>query len=88
MSILLTIILGGLAGFIASKLVARDAQMGILLNIVVGIIGAALANFLIAPLVGIPAELGTITLSGFLMSVLGATLLLVIVNLITRGRVK
>lgn len=88
MSLILTLVLGGLAGFIASKIVNRDESMGILLNIVVGIVGAFLANLVIAPLIGIPAELGTITLSGFLVSVLGAVFLLVIVNLITRGRVR
>lgn len=88
MSLLLTIVLGGLSGFIASKIVNRDQSMGILLNIVVGIVGAFLANLLIAPLIGIPAVLGAITLSGFLVSLAGAVLLLVIVNLITRGRVR
>ena len=88
MSLILTLILGGLAGYIASLIVGRDAQMGIVLNIVVGIVGAFLANLVIAPLVGIPAELDKITLSGFLVSVAGATLLLALVNLVTRGRVK
>jgi uncharacterized membrane protein YeaQ/YmgE (transglycosylase-associated protein family) len=57
MGILLIIILGGLAGWIASKLMNRDAEQGILLNIVVGIVGAFLANLILLPLFGIEATL-------------------------------
>lgn len=88
MSILVTLILGGLAGWIASLIVDRNDQMGILLNIAVGIVGAALANLLIAPLIGVRADLSEFSLSSFLVSVLGAMLLLAIVNLVTRKRLR
>ena len=88
MAILLTLILGGLAGWIASLILNRDGSMGIILNIVVGIVGAFLANLFLAPLFGIAATLTTISLGGFLMSVLGAIVLLAIVNLFTRGRIR
>jgi uncharacterized membrane protein YeaQ/YmgE (transglycosylase-associated protein family) len=63
-----------------------DAQQGIFLNIVVGIIGAMLGGWLIAPLIGG----GTInqsdfSLSGLVVSLLGAIILLAIVNLFRRG---
>lgn len=88
MGILLTILLGGVAGWLASMLMNRDAEQGVLLNIVVGIVGAFLANLLIAPLLGVDAVLNRVTLSGFLMAVLGAVVLLAIVNLFTRRRIR
>lgn len=86
MGILLTIILGGLAGFLASKIVNRDEDMGILANIVVGIVGAALTNWLILPWLGLVAKIDEFSLTGFLGAVLGAIVLLVVINLITLRR--
>ncbi len=88
MGLLLTLILGGLAGWIASMILNRDNSMGILLNIVVGVVGAFLANLLLAPLFGVSADLSVISVPGFLMSVLGAIVLLAIVNLFTRKRIR
>jgi uncharacterized membrane protein YeaQ/YmgE (transglycosylase-associated protein family) len=88
MALLLTLILGGLAGWIASMILNRNDGMGVLLNIVVGVVGAWLANWLLAPLFGIEAKLDELSLGGFLMSVLGAGLLLLVVNLITKGRAR
>lgn len=88
MGLILTLVLGGFAGYLASLLVNRDQSMGILANIVVGIIGAFLANVFLAPLLGVSAVLSTVTLGGFLMAVLGAVLLLVIVNLFTRRSIR
>lgn len=88
MGLLLTLILGGLAGWLASLLMNRDAEQGVLLNIIVGVVGAFLANWLLAPLFGVSAVLDQITVWGFLMSVLGAVVLLAIVNLFTRKRLR
>lgn len=88
MGLILTLILGGLAGWLASIAMNRDAQQGIILNIVVGVVGAFLANLLLAPLLGVGAVLSEVTFWGFLMSVLGASLLLAIVNLFTRNRLR
>jgi uncharacterized membrane protein YeaQ/YmgE (transglycosylase-associated protein family) len=89
MGIILWIIVGGIIGWIASIIMRTDAQQGVLLNIVVGIVGALLAGFLLAPLFGT----GTInssdfSLSGLLVSLLGAVVLLAIVNLFRRGAVR
>ena len=88
MGILLTIILGGIAGWIASKIMNRDAEQGVILNVVVGIVGAFLANWLLAPLFGVSAVLSEVSLAGFLMSVLGAVVLLALVNLVTRRSLR
>jgi uncharacterized membrane protein YeaQ/YmgE (transglycosylase-associated protein family) len=86
---ILIIIVGGLLGWLASKVMRTDAQQGIILNIVVGIVGAALAGFLISPLLGIPTiNAANFSILGLLISFLGALILLAIVNLIRRGRVR
>ena len=83
------IILGAVIGWIASMIMRTDAQQGPILNIVVGIVGAFLGGLLLAPLFGT----GTInqndfSLSGLLVSLLGAVILLAIVNLFRRGTVR
>jgi uncharacterized membrane protein YeaQ/YmgE (transglycosylase-associated protein family) len=89
MNFIIWLIVGGLIGWIASLIMRTDAQQGLFLNIVVGIVGALLAGFLLAPLFGT----GTInqsdfSLSGLLISLLGAIVLLAIINLFRRGTVR
>lgn len=88
MGILIALIVGGLAGWLASIVMGREGNQGLILNIVVGILGAAIANFAVAPLVGIPADITTLNIQGFLLAFVGAVILLAIVNLATRGRVR
>ena len=86
LGLILTIIIGGVLGWLASKVMRTDAQQGIILNIVVGVVGAALAGFLISPLLGIPTiNAANFSIGGLLISFLGALILLAIVNLIRRG---
>lgn len=83
------IIVGGILGWLASKVMKTDAQQGILLNIVVGIVGAALAGFLLSPLLGIPTiNSANFSIASLLISFLGALILLAIVNFFRRGRVR
>ena len=89
MNFIIWLVVGGLIGWVASKIMRTDAQQGILLNIVVGIVGAILGGWLISPLVGV----GTINQSNFslgslLVSLVGAIILLAIVNLFRRGKVR
>jgi len=66
-----------------------NAEQGMFLNIVVGIIGAALGGWLISPLVGIPSiNQDTFSLGSLIVSLIGAVILLAIVNLFRRGRVR
>ena len=89
MNFILWLIVGGIIGWIASMIMRTDAQQGIFLNIVVGIIGALLAGWLITPLVGgATINQGNFSLSGLLISLVGAIVLLAIVNLFRRGRVR
>jgi uncharacterized membrane protein YeaQ/YmgE (transglycosylase-associated protein family) len=66
-----------------------DAQQGVLLNVVVGIVGALLAGFLLNPLIGGGNIMsGDLSLSALLVSFLGAVVLLAIVNMFRRGSVR
>ena len=80
------IILGGVLGWIASMIMGTNAQQGTLMNIVVGIVGAFLAGWVLTPLFGI----STINQNNFSMaamgvSLLGAVILLAILNFFRRG---
>ena len=88
MGIVIAIIVGGVAGWLASILMRRDASMGILLNVVVGVIGALVGNWLLAPLLGFGGSIQQFDFGSFAIAVLGAIVLLAIVNLIQRGRVR
>ena len=78
------IVIGGLAGWIGSKIQNRDAQMGIGLNIVVGIIGGLLGGWLLS-VFGVDVAGGGLFVS-FLTCLLGAVILLWIINLVTSKR--
>lgn len=85
---IIAIIVGGVAGWLASKVMNRDASMGIFLNIIVGIIGAIIGNLLAGPLFGIDTTIQTFNLPGFLVAIVGAIVLLGIANMVQRGRVR
>lgn len=83
MNIIIWLIVGGVVGWLASLVMRTDGQQGILLNIVVGIVGAVIAAFLFGA--GINQA---ITVTTFLYSLIGAIILLAIVNLVRRGSVR
>ena len=82
------LIVGGIIGWLASLIMKTDAQQGILLNVVVGIIGAFIGGWLIAPLIGGSTGTGGFDIMGFIAALIGAIILLAIVNLFRRGRVR
>jgi uncharacterized membrane protein YeaQ/YmgE (transglycosylase-associated protein family) len=88
MGILVWLIVGGVVGWLASIIMRTDAQQGILLNVVVGIVGALLAGFIVSPMLGVGTINEGISLATFLVSLVGAVVLLAIVNLFRRGRVR
>ena len=88
-NLIVWLVVGGVLGWIASMIMKTDANQGVGLNIVVGIIGALIAGFVISPLVGLPTiNDGTFSVGSLLVSLLGAVILLAIVNLFRRGRVR
>lgn len=88
MSIVIWLIVGGIVGWLASLIMSTDGQQGILLNIVVGIVGAVLAGWLISPLVGVGTINQGISVASIVVSLIGALILLAIVNLFRRGRAR
>ena len=87
MNIIIWLVVGGLIGWLASLVMRTDAQQGLILNVVVGIVGALLGGFLLSPLIGS----GTINQNNFSLPALvvsfgGAIILLFIVNMFRRGR--
>jgi len=85
MNFIIWLIVGGICGWLASLIMRTDAQQGIILNIVVGIVGAFIAGLLFGGGASLNHSLGIET---FLYSLLGAVVLLAIVNLIRRGTVR
>ena len=77
------LVVGGVCGWLASMVMRTDGQQGVILNVVVGIIGSVIASFLFGG--GINQ---VITITTFVYSLIGAIILLAIVNLIRRGSVR
>lgn len=89
MNFIIWLVVGGLIGWVASKIMNTDAQQGIFLNIVVGIVGSMLGGWLVAPLLGsATVNQNDFSIMGLLSSLIGAVILLAIVNLVRRGRVR
>jgi uncharacterized membrane protein YeaQ/YmgE (transglycosylase-associated protein family) len=89
MGLILALIIGGIIGWLASIVMRTDAQQGIFLNIVVGIIGSLLGAVLLGPLLGGGSIMsGALDLRSLLVAFLGAIILLAIVNLFRRGAVR
>lgn len=88
MNIILWLVVGGVIGWLASILMKTDGQQGIVLNVVVGIVGAALGGLFLSPLFGVSTiNQSNFSLPAMIVSFLGAAILLAVVNLVRRGRV-
>ena len=89
MNIIIWLIVGGIVGWLASLIMRTDAQQGIILNVIVGIVGAFLGGWL-GNMLGISgANINDgFSVTGFIISLIGAVILLAIVNLFRRGRVR
>lgn len=89
MNFIIWLVVGGIIGWLASLMMRTDGQQGVVLNVVVGIVGAFLGGLLISPLVGAGnINDGNFSLPSLLVSLVGAVILLAIVNLFRRGRVR
>ena len=77
--------LGALVGWLASLIMRTNAQQGCLLNILVGVVGAFIAGLIFN---GGTISQGDFSLAGLLVSLVGAVVLLAVVNLVRRGSVR
>jgi uncharacterized membrane protein YeaQ/YmgE (transglycosylase-associated protein family) len=89
MNLIIWLVVGGLIGWLASLVMKTDAQQGVILNVVVGIVGALLGGWLLSPLIGAATvNQGDFSLMGLLVSFGGAIILLFVVNLFRRGATR
>lgn len=86
MGLILWLVIGGVVGWLASLIMRTDAQQGIILNIVVGIVGAFIAGLIFSH--GNINTSAPLDITNILVSLVGAVILLGIVNLIRRGSVR
>jgi uncharacterized membrane protein YeaQ/YmgE (transglycosylase-associated protein family) len=86
---ILSLVVGGLVGLMASLIVGTDTRQGALLNVIVGIVGVFVAGLVLTPIFGISTiNEGTFSFSGSMISLLGAIILLAAVNLFQRRAVR
>ncbi len=88
MGFILWLIVGGIVGWLASLVMKTDGQQGILLNVIVGIVGAFIGGWLISPMVGAGTINDGFSIGSLVVSLVGAIILLAIVNLFRRGSVR
>ncbi|MDZ7843560.1 MAG: GlsB/YeaQ/YmgE family stress response membrane protein [Anaerolineales bacterium] len=84
MNLIIYLIAGAIVGFVASKIMGTSSQQGLILDIVVGVIGAFLAGYFLSPLLGVGTINDAITLPTMLVTLLGAVILLWIFKMVRR----
>jgi len=85
-NLIIYLIAGAIVGYIASRIMRTNSQQGLILDIVVGIIGAFIAGWFLTPIFGVGTINDAITLETMLVTLGGAIILLFVVNLFRRGR--
>ena len=88
MGFIIWLIVGGIVGWLASIIMKTNAQQGIVLNVVVGIVGAAIGGWVISPMLGVGSINAGISIASIFVSLLGAVILLALINLVRRGSVR
>lgn len=84
MNFIIYLIAGAVVGYVASLIMKTNSQQGLLLDIVVGIVGAFLAGYLISPLLGIGTINDAVTFPTLLVTLLGAVVLLAVYKAVAR----
>ncbi len=89
MNLIIMLIVGGILGWLASVVMRTDGQQGLFLNVIVGVVGAVLAGYLLTPFLGgAPVTSGAFDIKSLFVSFLGSVVLLGIINLVRRGSVR
>lgn len=88
-NLIIWLVVGGLIGWLASLVMHTDNQQGIVLNILVGIVGAMVGGWLLSPFLGSGSiNQDNFNLGGLIVSFLGAVILLAVINLVRRGVIR
>ena len=84
MNLIIYLIAGAIVGYIASRIMRTNSQQGLLLDIVVGVIGAFIAGYFISPLLGVGTINDAISIPTMLVTLIGSVVLLWIVKMVRR----
>ncbi len=84
MSLIIYLIAGAIVGYIASRIMRTNSQQGLLLDIVVGVVGAFIAGYFVSPLLGVGTINDAITIPTMLVTLVGSVVLLWIVKAVRR----
>ena len=83
-SLIIYLIAGAIVGYVASRIMRTNSQQGLILDIVVGVVGAYLAGYFISPLLGVGTINEAITLPTLLVTLLGSVALLAVYKAVAR----
>lgn len=86
MNIIVYLIAGAIVGYVASRIMRTNSQQGLLMDIVVGVIGAFLAGYFISPLLGVGTINDAVTLPTMLVTLVGAVILLWLYKMVAARR--
>lgn len=86
MNLIIYLIAGAIVGYIASRIMHTNSQQGLILDIVVGVVGAFVAGYIVSPLLGVGTINDAISIPTLLVSLLGSVILLAVVKLFTGRR--
>jgi uncharacterized membrane protein YeaQ/YmgE (transglycosylase-associated protein family) len=86
MNIIIYLIAGAVVGYIASRIMRTNSQQGLLLDIVVGVVGAFIAGYFISPLLGVGTINDTVTIPTMLVTLVGSVILLWLYKMVAARR--
>lgn len=86
MNIIIYLIAGAVVGYIASRIMKTNSQQGLLMDIVVGVVGALLAGYFISPLLGVGTINDAVTIPTMLVTLLGSVILLWVYKMVAARR--
>ena len=86
MNIIVYLIAGAVVGYIASRIMRTNSQQGLLMDIVVGVVGAFLAGYFISPLLGVGTINDAVTIPTMLVTLLGSVVLLWVYKMVAARR--
>ena len=87
MNLIIYLIAGAVVGYVASRIMRTNSQQGPVLDIVVGVVGALLAGYILSPLLGVGTINEAITIPTLLVTLLGSVALLAIYKAVAGRRV-
>jgi uncharacterized membrane protein YeaQ/YmgE (transglycosylase-associated protein family) len=89
MNFIIWLIVGGIIGWVASIVMRTNGQQGMLLNVIVGIVGAFVGGLVLTPYFGIATiNQNNFSLPGMMISLMGAIILLALVSLLRGGGLR